>query len=248
MDERTPALELVRRVAQELGAPLAPEQERAFRRYAELLLEWNRRINLTGIDDWPTIERRLLAESIALLPLIDRVCGGSAPCRLIDVGTGAGIPGIPLAIVRPSLAVTLLDATAKKVRFLELVTRELGLTGARPIHERAETLAHQPEHRGRYDVAMARALAHLATALELTLPFLRVGGLAVFPKGPDVERELAESQRALEILGGELVATGLLPLAELIGTDSTVVTVRAVRPTPSQYPRRTGVPAKRPLR
>jgi len=240
-------LQLVRQVAAALGTPLTPVQEQQFRRYAELLLEWNQRINLTGITDWPTLERRLLAESVALVPWVDRACSGAVPCRLIDVGTGAGIPGIPLKIVRPGLVVTLLDATAKKVRFLELVTRELALSETAPIHERAETLAHRPEHRGRYHLATARALAHLATALELTLPFLQVGGLALFPKGAEVEAELAASQRALEVLGGQLVTIAPLPCAELLGTESSLVVVRLERPVPVQYPRRPGIPAKRPL-
>ncbi|MFN3337425.1 MAG: 16S rRNA (guanine(527)-N(7))-methyltransferase RsmG, partial [Thermomicrobium sp.] len=189
--------------AARLGEELTPTAERAFRRYAELLLEWNQRINLTGLDEWSEIQRRLLVESLGLLPWVDRACGQSQWCRMIDVGTGAGIPGIPLKLLRPKLSLTLLDATAKKVRFLELVVRELALSDTTPIHDRAETLAHNPEHRGRYDLATARALAHLATALELTLPFLRVDGLALFPKGPAIEWELRDSQRALEILGGE---------------------------------------------
>lgn len=241
-------LQLVPEVAAKLGTPLTPEQGQAFRRYAELLLEWNRRINLTGLDDWPAIERRLLAESLLLLPWVDEACTGTVPCRLIDVGSGAGIPGIPLAIARPTLHVTLLDATAKKVRFLEAVVRELSLRHAIPIHERAELLAHHPEHRGQYDVVTARALAHLATALELTLPFLHPDGLALFPKGKEIDHELAESERALTLLGGELVAVELLPLAERIGEPGTIVVVRLVRPVPDRYPRRPGIPGKRPLR
>ncbi len=241
------SLDLLEQVARALGAPLTPDQERAFRRYGDLLLEWNQRINLTGLADWPSIERRLLAESIALLPWVDRVCGDAERCRLIDVGSGAGIPGIPLKIMRPQLEVTLLDAVGKKVRFLEIVIRDLGLVGTTALHERAEVLAHQPGHRGRYDLATARALAHLATALELTLPFLRVGGLALFPKGAAVEQEVAESQRALALLGGRLVAVEPLPCRELIGAPTTIIVVELERPAPPAYPRRPGIPVKRPL-
>lgn len=248
MSGTTIELDLVRRALERLGEPFSPERERAFRRYGELLLEWNQRINLTGLEDWPAIERRLLVESLALLPWVDRACTGLPTCRMIDVGSGAGIPGIPIALVRPHLAVTLLDATAKKVRFLEHVVRELDLQHMLPIHDRAETLAHHPEHRGRYDLATARALAHLATALELTLPFLRPGGLALFPKGADIEQELAASRSALEQLGGELLTVEPLPLTDLTGTPSTIVVVRAIRPCPPQFPRRPGIPSKRPLR
>ncbi|MCX2727456.1 16S rRNA (guanine(527)-N(7))-methyltransferase RsmG [Thermomicrobium sp. 4228-Ro] len=247
MSGTTIELDLVRRALERLGEPFSPERERAFCRYAELLLEWNQRVNLTGLEDWPSIERRLIVESLALLPWVDRACNGVPTCRMIDVGSGAGVPGIPLALVRPQLAVTLLDATAKKVRFLEHVVQELRLQHVRPIHERAETLAHRPDHRGRYDLATARALAHLATALELTLPFLRPGGLALFPKGTEIEQELAESRSALDQLGGELLAVDSLPLADLGGTASTIVVVRAARACPPRFPRRPGIPAKRPL-
>ncbi|WP_448575306.1 16S rRNA (guanine(527)-N(7))-methyltransferase RsmG [Thermomicrobium sp.] len=240
-------LDLVQQALARWGEPFTPEREHAFRQYGQLLLQWNERINLTGLAEWSAIQRRLLVESLALLPWVDRACERKTPCRMIDVGTGAGIPGIPIAVVRPSLAITLLDATAKKIRFLETVVRELRLSNVVAIHERAEVLAHQPAHRGRYHLATARALAHLATAVELTLPFLARGGLALFPKGSGIEQELAESQPALALLGGELLAVEPLPLADLVGTTSTLVVVRAARPCPAPYPRRPGIPAKRPL-
>ncbi len=248
MSSSTLDLTVLHIAAARLGEELTPAAEQAFRRYAQLLLEWNQRINLTGLNEWSEIQRRFLVESLGLLPWVDQACVQSPACRVIDVGTGAGIPGIPLKILRPNLSLTLLDATAKKVRFLELVVRELALLATTPIHERAETLAHDPTHRGQYDVVTARALAHLAVALELTIPFLRVDGLALFPKGPEIEPELRESQRALEILGGEIEAVEPMPLADLVGTIGTIVVVRAVRPAPPQYPRRPGLPAKRPLR
>ncbi|MDW7981274.1 MAG: 16S rRNA (guanine(527)-N(7))-methyltransferase RsmG [Thermomicrobium sp.] len=241
-------LDLLRTAAERLGETLDPTTAAAFRRYGALLLEWNERINLTGLADWSTIQRRLLVESLTLLPWVDRACTDTHPCRAIDVGSGAGIPGIPLKLMRPALAITLLDATAKKIRFLELVVRELALSDALPIQARAETLAHDPAHRGQYDLATARALAHLATALELTLPFLRVGGLALFPKGAAVENELVESERALALLGAELVAVEPVPIPDVVGASTTIVVVRAVRPVPAQFPRRPGIPAKRPLR
>ncbi len=240
-------LEFVQQALARWGEPFTPEREHAFRQYGQLLLQWNERTNLTGLDEWSAIQRRLLVESLALLPWVDRACERKSPCRMIDVGTGAGIPGIPIAVVRPSLMITLLDATAKKIRFLETVVQELRLPNVVPIHERAEVLAHRPAHRGRYHLATARALAHLATAFELTLPFLAPEGLALFPKGTGIEQELAESRPALALLGGELLAVEPLPLADLVGTTSTLVVVRAVRPCPATYPRRPGVPAKRPL-
>lgn len=234
--------------AERLADPLPLQTTYAFQRYGELLLQWNTRINLTGLREWPEIQRRLLIESLALLPWVDRACAGREPCQVIDVGTGAGIPGIPLKLARPSLHITLVEATGKKVRFVEHVIQTFALRDIQAIHGRAEDLAHNPRHRGQYHLAVARALAHLATALELCLPFLQVGGLALFPKGEAVEQELRESSRALQILGGELVTIEPLPLSELSHTRSTLIVVRAVRPTPPAYPRKPGRPAKHPLR
>lgn len=240
------AMEVLRRLAERLGEPLDSSQLAAFARYGELILEWNQRVNLTAVTDWDELQVRLLADSLALAPYVRRACAEAGDaCCLIDIGTGAGIPGIPLKLALPWLEVTLVEATGKKVAFLEEAIRALGLSGIRAVHARAETLAHEPRYRGAFDVVTARAVAPLPALLELCLPFCRPGGWGIFPKGAEVDGELAGAGRALEILGARLVAVELVPVEELRGT--TIVVVRLERPVPEKYPRRPGMPAKRPL-
>lgn len=163
---------------------------------------------------------------------------------LIDIGSGAGLPGIPLAIVRPDLRVTLLESEKRKAAFLEVAAGELALeVGVVP--RRAEEFAHDPGGRERYDVAAARAVAPLAPLLELTLPFVRVGGNAVLLKGPGVQREMLSSDRAREVLGGGRTVQIRGVLAG--GEDRRIVVVSKTRPTPSEYPRRPGIPQRFPL-
>ncbi len=239
-------MELLQRLAGQLGEPLDSSQLAGFARYGQLILEWNRRVNLTAVTDWEELQVRLFADSLALAPYVRQACAGASDtCRLVDIGTGAGIPGIPLKLALPWLEVTLVEATGKKVTFLEAALRALDLSGVSVVHARAETLAHDPRYRGAFDVATARAVAPLPALLELCLPFCRPGGWGIFPKGSEVDGELAGARRALEILGARVVAVEPVPLEALRGT--TIVVVRLERPVPEQYPRRPGMPAKRPL-
>lgn len=238
--------QVLQRLAEQLGEPLDTAQLAAFARYGELILQWNRRVNLTSVTDWDEIQRRLFADSLALAPYVRRACAEAGDrCRLIDIGTGAGIPGIPLKLALPWLEVTLVDATGKKVSFLEAAIRALGLTGTSAVHGRAETLARDPRYRAAFDVVTARAVAPLPVLLELCMPFCRTGGWGIFPKGAGVDGEVASAERALRALGARLVAVDPVPVDELRGT--VVVVVRQERPVPEQYPRRPGIPAKRPL-
>jgi 16S rRNA (guanine527-N7)-methyltransferase len=164
---------------------------------------------------------------------------------VLDVGSGAGLPGLPLKIARPSLQVTLLEATGKKCRFLEKVASELGLDGIDVIEGRAEELAHAATHRGGYDLVVARAVAALPVLLEYCVPFLRVGGVLAATKGSAAQSELDASTAALAALGAEVRQTAPLEVAGL--PAQTVVIVRKVAETPERYPRRTGIPTKRPL-
>lgn len=224
----------------------------AFRlgRYRDLLLQWNQRFNLTAVTEPVAVDRRLVGDALRLLPLLDAFVetvgpDATAP-RLIDVGTGAGLPGLVLKIARPRLRVTLLDATGKKVSFLNEVIAVLGLTEALAIHGRAEDLGRDAIHRGRYDVVTARAVSALPTLAELTLPFLRVGGRAFFPKGMDIAEEITEGTRASRILGGRVVtATTLEPVHDAPMTQ--VVVIDKISDTPFRFPRRSGLPAKEPL-
>lgn len=215
-----------------LGISIAAEAVTKLTRYRDLLLDANRRFNLTAITSPADVDERLVAASLALLSLLP-----SDAATLLDVGTGGGIPGIPLAIARPELRVTLLDATAKKVRFLEDVIQELGLSNASAVWGRAEDLGHDPTHRERYAVVTARAVARLVTLAEFTLPFARVGGVVLLPKGAGAQDELDEARYAVRILGGSA-----RPL-----DGSTVVVLDKQTLTAPAYPRRPGIPAKSPL-
>jgi len=165
---------------------------------------------------------------------------------VIDLGTGAGIPGIPVKIVRPDLEITLLEATGKKARFVEETVKELGLSGAHVIHGRAEEMAREPAHRESYGLALARAVGPLRMLVELALPFLRIGGCLAAPKGSGAAREVREAARALAECGGTVERVGPLDVPGP-GPKPMLVLVRKTAATPERYPRRTGAPRKRPL-
>lgn len=224
-----------------LGLDLEPHLE-AFSRLYALLQEANRKVNLTALRTEEEVVLKHFLDSLTLL----RLPLWEGPLRALDLGTGAGFPGLPLKIVRPELEVVLLDAVRKKVAFLEEAVRALGLKGAYPLWGRAEALAHLPEHREGYHRVVVRAVAPLCVLAELALPFLRVGGYLVAQKGPRVEEELAPLPRVLPALGGALegVHRLRLPLSE---EERALVVLAKVAPTPRAYPRRPGVPEKKPL-
>lgn len=223
-------------------------QQSAFDLYAERLLAENARADLTSSGtDRETIYRRHFAESLALLEVLEARGELSASTHLIDVGSGGGFPGLPIAIVRPDLHVTLLEATARKTDFLRAIAAGLVLDNVTVVQARAEDAGRDPAHRGAYDVALARALAPLSVLLELTLPFLRTGGLLAAPKGSAAPREIAESGPALEALRGEIIETSPLVVPEATGPAPALILVRKMAATPDRYPRRTGIPKKRPL-
>ena len=234
-----------------VASDLHPAARGQLRELRDLLVRWNERFNLTAIKDPDEIDARLIGDALRMLPTLDALANPIAtrqqdPVALIDVGTGAGFPGLVLKIVRPALAVTLLDATGKKIRFVEQAIAELGLLHTRALHGRAEELGRQDHHRERYDLVSARAVAALPALLELTLPLLRIGGSAILPKGPDIEGELREGAEAARQLGGEIAADVVLPEAD--GAPRTrLIVARKLWSTPTRYPRRSGIPAKDPL-
>lgn len=217
----------------------------ALDRYRELLLAAAAAFNLTALRDAEAVERRLLAESLRVAALLAEwglLPGGAA---VIDVGSGGGLPGMPLAIARADVAVTLLEATGKKAEFLRRVVEELALANVRVLGERAETAAHVAEEREGYDLAVARAVAPLAALAELTLPFVRLGGAVAAVKGARAEDEVVEAKAAIARCGGgepRIVEAGE-------GKEAVrLVLLPKVRPTPAELPRRPGMPMKRPLR
>ncbi|MGB0389382.1 MAG: 16S rRNA (guanine(527)-N(7))-methyltransferase RsmG [Ardenticatenaceae bacterium] len=229
-----------------LGEPPTQRQVIQFARYADLLIEWNQRINLTAIIEPEEIVVKHFFDSLSLLAALDSVA--SEPFRLIDVGSGAGFPGMALAIMRPTWQISLLDSTRKKVDFLRLVAHELGLLDqVTPLWGRAETLGRQASHREQYDAAAARAVASLPTLAEYCLPFVRVGGHWVAQKGPKAKEDLKHSRNAFGQLGGKLRAVEAVSVPGISNQVRNLVIVQKTKPTPRTFPRRPGTPSKRPL-
>lgn len=240
-------LETLTRIAEELDIELGPRPISLMSKLRDMLLEYNQHTNLTAVRDPLDVEITLLADSLLLLPLIEaeRLREGREALRLIDIGTGAGFPGLPIAIADPAIEVTLVDATKKKVRFIEQASEALGLNNAIPVHARSEELAHDPGYRERFDVVTARAVASLPALIELCLPFLRVGGLALLTKGREIQEEIDAAAGALDTLGGDLYDVYRPELPEIENTS--VVHVRKYKPTPKRYPRSPGTPVRSPL-
>lgn len=230
--------------AANIGVPLTPEIQDQLAVYLRLLIERSAQFNLTAIREPLAMERRLFLDAIAMVPALDRARTGliGSTARLIDIGSGAGFPGLVLKIVRPELGVTLVDATGKKVRFLLEVIQATALEEIHAIHGRAEELARRPEYRERFNLATARAVASLPVLLELTTPFLDVGGKALLPKGLDLSTEVGPGKHAAKLLGCRIDSTALLPTR-----DSRLVVVEKRTLTPGKYPRPTGVPNQTPL-
>lgn len=215
--------------------------------YRDLVLEANRDLNLTAVRDAESFDRRHILESMALAAALETAGRLPAGARVIDVGSGGGLPGIPLAIIRPDLAITLLEATTKKAAFLERAIARLGLGRVRVLAARAEEAAHLPAEREQYNLALARAVAALPALAELTLPFVRVGGALAAVKGSRAAVELAEAEPALARLGGESGQLLLLGDAREETTPRLALIPKVAR-TPAEFPRRPGTPVKRPLR
>ncbi len=222
-----------------LGVPLDAAQLGLFGRYLAGLRDWNRRLNLTSAAALADAERTHFLDALALAPYLREL---PVSAGLVDIGSGAGFPGIPLKLAMPGIELALVEATAKKVEFLRWLVGELSLTGVAVHGGRTEDLAHDPALRERFDAATARALGAFPTVLELTLPFLRVGGVLLAQRGNAGPAEASAVTGAAEALGGRLRAV------ESTGEGRYVVVVDKVSPTPERYPRRSGMPAKRPLR
>lgn len=231
------------RESETYGAQLSPGQLQQFRRYFELLVAWSQRANLVGAIDAEVVRQRHFLESIALGAALRQREILRPGAAVLDVGAGAGFPGAVLKVAWPSIRLTLLEATAKKAAFLSALVEALALDDTEVLHGRAETLAHAPELRGRFDLVVARAVAPLPTLLELTLPFAKVGGRMATPKGSRAAAELKAAGRALSLLAARAFS---VPFS-VPGPAQTLVVVLKQGETPPEYPRRPGVPAKSPL-
>ncbi|MBN2470623.1 MAG: 16S rRNA (guanine(527)-N(7))-methyltransferase RsmG [Anaerolineae bacterium] len=225
-----------------LGIDLTPEQQRAFRRLAATLLDWNQRVNLTAITDPDEVEIRHFLDSMTVL----RAVGFPPGCRVIDVGTGAGFPGLPLRILHPKMALSLLEATGKKTEYLQHVVGILELGNVKIVNLRAEEAGQDPAHREQYDVALARAVARLPVLVEYLLPLLRVGGRMVALKGESAAQEVSAAGESLRLLGGEMRRLIPVELPEVAETHYLVL-IEKVAASPARYPRRPGIPSRKPL-
>lgn len=230
------------RASARYGLPLDAKQIEKFGIYYRLLIEWNAKMNLTAITEPREVAVKHIVDSLTALRGIEE----RDSLHLIDVGTGAGFPGIPLKIVRPDLQLTLLDSLKKRVHFLETVVEALGLEGAECLHGRAEEAARQSALRERFDIAVSRAVARLPVLAEYLLPFVRIGGTAIALKGLHSEEEAKESERAVKILGGRAIESIPVALPGL-SDKRAVLVIKKERPTPKAYPRKAGKPAKEPL-
>ncbi|MFK7805253.1 MAG: 16S rRNA (guanine(527)-N(7))-methyltransferase RsmG [Anaerolineae bacterium] len=222
---------------------LTAEQLEQFAIYERLLLEWNSRMNLTAVRDSAGIQMRHFLDSLSggLIPKIDQ-----EPFSIIDVGTGAGFPGLPLKIIYPQISLTLTDSVTRKTHFLEAVVAELGLNQVSVLAERAETLGQMVEHREQYDIALARSVAFMPVLLEYLLPLTKVGGRAICFKGDNAPNESGDGEYAREKLGGGKPEFTEVSLPEHDRLHY-LVTYPKVGQTPKEYPRRPGRPLKKPL-
>lgn len=226
-----------------LGFTLKPRHLETFDWYASELVTWDRRFNLTAVTDSQGIEVKHFIDSLTCLQAM-----GTGPTgRVIDVGTGAGFPGLPLKIVCPRIELTLVESIGKKVEFCRHVVRSLGLEGVEIVHNRVERVGHQPEHRGAYDWALARAVASMPVLVEYLLPLLKLGGRAVIQKGETGPAEVNTAEGALRILGGRVEQLITIELPTVVECRYLVVVVKNAA-TPDKYPRRPGIPVKRPLK
>jgi 16S rRNA (guanine527-N7)-methyltransferase len=208
--------------------------------YMQLLIQWNEKINLTAITQPEEIIVKHFVDSLTVLKYIDM------GATIVDVGTGAGFPGIPIKVFREDVKTTLLDSLNKRILFLEEVINQIGIKDIKCIHARAEELASREEHREKYDIAISRAVANMSTLLEYTLPYVRKGGKVICMKGSNIEEELKQCQKAIKILGGELqeLEAFELPLTDI---KRNIIIIKKVKETPKQIPRKQGKPSKTQL-
>ncbi len=225
---------------QDFGVILSSEQLSYFETYAATLTDWNTRMNLTAILDPIQMADKHFADSIAVL----HAFSAQKNLKLIDIGTGAGFPGIPLKIMRPDLTLTLLDSLQKRLTFLQSLCATLGISAAY-VHGRAEEVSRQEAHREQYDIATARAVSDLPVLCEYCLPFVRVGGYFLAMKGPSYQDELARSESALAQLGGELTDVYQYTLSE--GGERAVLCIKKIHEIHSKYPRHASKIVKSPL-
>lgn len=221
---------------------LSEKQKWQFKKYYELLTEWNKVMNLTGIIDYDEVNEKHFVDSLAIVKSIEL----KKVNKMIDIGTGAGFPGIPLKIVFPQMHVVLLDSLNKRVKFLNMVIEEIGLQNIDTLHGRAEDYARQEKYRERFDLCVSRAVANLSTLCEYCIPYLRIGGIFISYKSGNIEEELRNSSRAIKVLGGEVEKNIIFQLPET-DISRSFIKIKKRESTKKEYPRKAGIPAKEPM-
>lgn len=216
------------------------EQIKKFMNYMNLLLEWNEKINLTAITQPEEVKLKHFVDSLTVLKYIND------DDKVIDIGTGAGFPGIPLKIMKGNTKITLLDSLNKRINFLNIVIETLNLRNIQAIHGRAEEIARNKLYREKYDVAVSRAVANLSTLTEYMLPFVKVGGKCICMKGANVNEELERAQNAIKELGGEIERVDNFYLFDN-DNERNIIVIKKVKETNPKYPRKAGTPSKEPL-
>jgi len=225
-----------------LSIQLTEKQYNQFQIYYETLVEWNKVMNLTAITNYDEVVIKHFADSLSIVKIYDM----NKKIRLIDMGTGAGFPGIPLKIVFPQLQVVLLDSLNKRIKFLDEVIHKLGLSEIHAVHGRAEDYANNPEYRENFDLCVSRAVANLAVLSEYCIPYIRVGGIFISYKSGDIDKEVDNSNKIVDILGGHVEKIDKFNLLDT-QIERSFVNIIKIKKTPSKYPRKAGIPAKEPI-
>ena len=231
---------------EQLSITLSGEQKQQFLTYYEYLVEKNKVMNLTAITEYEEVITKHFLDSLAVVKTSCFKPEKLAGKRLIDIGTGAGFPGIPLKIAFPELEILLLDSLNKRINFLNEVTEMLGLTKINTVHGRAEDYAKQKGYRESFDFCVSRAVANLSTLSEYCIPFVKQGGCFISYKSGSVDQELIQAEKAVKILGGQREEVVRFSLADT-DMDRSFVVIRKAKPTPKKYPRKAGLPSKEPL-
>lgn len=226
---------------EQAGFTFSDLQKRQFYTFYNMLIDKNKVMNLTGITEFTEVVEKHFLDSIYLNHVTDL----DQPVKIIDLGTGAGFPGIPLKIAFPEIEITLVDSLNKRIHFIEEVIEELGLTSIYAVHARAEELARNSEYREKFDLCVSRAVANLSTLEEYCLPFVHIGGKFISYKSGEIEAEVQESKKACFLLGGKLKEIYKFDLEE---SKRSFVVVEKVKTTPKTYPRKAGTPSKMPLK
>ena len=227
---------------EEISLTLSEQQKEQFFRYYEMLIEWNKVMNLTAITELDEVVTKHFMDSLLLVKVIADI--QEKPYKCIDVGTGAGFPGMVLKIVYPDISVVLLDSLAKRLRFLEELGNELNLQDISYVHARTEDAAMQKVYREKFDIVVSRAVAQMNILSEYCLPYTKVGGCFVAYKGGDAAIEVTSAFHAIQVLGGAFEKIETFPFYDM---QRSLVFIRKKNPTPRRYPRKAGVPSKSPL-